>query len=133
MKRTWTFVAVADVPKSAEWYGRLLNAHNTHDGSTVFDQIIDAEGEVLLCLHWWGPSGPGGDHHWHPLARRDEHAGNGFLLWFIVDDFEAAWQRAQDLCATIVEAPNSDNGTFMPAFVIQDLDGYYVVVNKARQ
>jgi hypothetical protein len=70
MKRTWTIIAVADVVKSAAWYGRLRAAHNTHAGATVFDQIVDDDGEVLLCLHWWGPSGVNGNHHWPSLEDR---------------------------------------------------------------
>ena len=63
MKRTRPIIAVADVIKSASWYGELLAAHNTHPGKTVFDQIVDDDSEVLECLHWWGSSGVNGSHH----------------------------------------------------------------------
>jgi hypothetical protein len=58
--------------------------------------------------------------------------GHGLLLWFVVSDFEAAWERAQGIAQTIEEPPNTDNGTGMPAFVVRDADGYYVAVNAAR-
>jgi hypothetical protein len=70
MKRTWTIIAVADVVKSAAWYGGLLAAHKTHPGAAVFDQIVDDDGEVLLCLHWWGRSGVNRNHHWPSLQDR---------------------------------------------------------------
>ena len=131
MKRIWPIIAVADVPASARWYMNLLDAHQTHSGSTTFDQIVDKDGTVLLCLHHWGPSGPGGGHHW-PTLLNPSGVGdrNGLLLWFVVDDFEEAWKRARELGTAIEEAPNTDNGTGLPAFVIQDLDGYHVAVNQ---
>ena len=132
MTRTWPIIAVNNVSESAAWYTRLLSAHNNHPGSTVFDQVLDGDGTVLLCLHHWGPSGQRGDHHWPSLAPSgDEPAGKGLLLWFVVDDFGAAWERARSLGASVVEAPNTDNGTSMRAFVVRDLDGYHVAVNEA--
>ena len=133
MKRVWPIIAVSDVPRSAAWYMRLLAARQTHAGAAVFDQIVDTDDTVLLSLHCWGPSGPRGDHHWPTLATPMAQAiGNGLLLWFVVDDFEAAWDRACSLDAHIVEEPNTDNGTGKRAFVIEDPDGYHVAVNEAR-
>ena len=132
MKRIWPIIAVSDVPRSAAWYMRLLDAQQTHPGGTAFDQIVDTDETVLLCLHHWGPSGPRGDHNWPTLAEPTEGIENGLLLWFVVDDFEAAWERAQMSGAPMEEEPNDDNGTGLRAFVIQDLDGYHVAVNEAR-
>jgi catechol 2,3-dioxygenase-like lactoylglutathione lyase family enzyme len=133
MKRIWPIIAVSDVASSAAWYVRLLDATQSHPGGTVFDQILDEDGVVLLCLHHWGPSGPRGDHIWPSLASSERgKAENGLLLWFVVDDFDAAWSRAQRLGAVVGERPNSDNGTGMCAFVVRDPDGYYVAVNQAR-
>lgn len=133
MKRNWPIVAVANVPKSSAWYGRLLDAGNNHPGGTTFDQILDNDGTVLLCLHHWGPSGRQGDHHWVSLSDpAGGHIGNGLLLWFVVEDFDAAWERAQAMGAAIEEPPNTDNGTSMRAFVVRDPDGYYVAVNETR-
>jgi len=133
MKRVWPIIAVSDVPKSAAWYVQLLQARQTHPGDTVFDQIVDTDDTVLLCLHHWGPSGPRGDHRWPTLANpTEEGVGNGLLLWFVVDDFDAAWERAQAAGAPIEEEPSTDNGTGMRTFVVQDLDGYHVAVNEAR-
>jgi len=54
-------------------------------------------------------------------------------LWFVDDDFDAAWSRAQAMGAVVEETPNTDNGTGMRAFVVRDPDGYYVAVNEARR
>ncbi len=133
MKRHWPIIAVADVVKSVEWYTSLLEARENHPGATVFNQIVDRDGTILLCLHRWGPSGPKGDHDWPPLSDPGNgRVGNGLLLWFVVDDFDDAWARARDQDAEIQELPNSNNGTGMRAFVVRDPDGYYVTVNEAR-
>jgi len=122
MRRPWPIIAVADVPASAAWYASLLGGEQSHPGAAVFDQVLDGDGTVLLCLHHWGPSGPRGDHHWPSLADPGHGpVGNGLLLWFVVSDFDAAWRRAQTLGATIHESPNTDNGTGMRAFVLRDL------------
>ena len=92
---------------------------------------MDKDGTVLLCLHHWGPSGLRGDHNYSSLSNPEPGTpGKGLLLWFVVDDFDAAWKRAQVLGAPIEEPPNTDNGTLMRAFVIRDPDGYYVAVNE---
>lgn len=131
MKRVWPILAVADVAASAAWYKSLLCADQTHPGSSVFDQIVDSDGTVLLCLHCWGPSGPKGDHHWATLATPSgESDRNGLLLWFVVDDFDAAWQRPKELAKAVKEEPNTNNGTGVRAFVIEDLDGYHIAVNE---
>jgi catechol 2,3-dioxygenase-like lactoylglutathione lyase family enzyme len=133
MKRIWPIVAVRNVAESSTWYARLLNATNNHPGAAVFDQIVDEDGAVLLCLHHWGPSGLRGDHHYPSLSNPEHNnPGKGLLLWFVVDDFDEAWKRAQALGAPIEEPPNTDNGTFMRAFVIRDPDGYFVAINESR-
>lgn len=134
MTRPWPIIAVADVIKSSAWYTSLLEGEENHSASTVFNQVLDKDGTLLLCLHHWGPSGPNGDHDWPSLADPGGGCtGNGILLWFVVPDFEEAWQRAQDLGANVVETPNRDNGTGMRAFMVRDLDGYFVVINEERR
>jgi hypothetical protein len=72
-------------------------------------------------------------HHWATLANPAKgDTSNGLLLWFVVDDFDAAWQRAQTVDRPIVDVPNTDNGTGMRAFVIVDPDGYHVAINERR-
>ena len=132
MTKTWPIIAVADVPRSVAWYTSLLGGEENHPGATVFNQVIDGDGAVLLCLHHWGPSGPRGDHEWPSLADpAGGNVGNGLLLWFVVSDFDAAWRRAQTLNAPVHESPNTDNGTGMRAFMLRDPDGYFVAINEA--
>lgn len=132
MKRVWPIIAVTDVQLSAEWYKQLLDAQQTHPDGTSFDQIVDDDGTVILCLHYWGPTGAHGEHKWPTLSVPGESDQNGLLLWFVVDDFDQAWERANRLGAVIEEEPNTDNGTGLRAFLIRDPDGYSVAVNEAQ-
>ena len=133
MQHVWPIIAVHDVVRSSRWYMKLLDAGENHPGSTVFNQIINPDGPVLLCLHHWGPSGPKGNHVWPSLADPGGGADNGILLWFIIDNFDVAWQRAQSPDVSIVESPNTDNGTGCRAFMARDPDGYYVVINESPE
>jgi catechol 2,3-dioxygenase-like lactoylglutathione lyase family enzyme len=124
MKRTWPIIAVRDVQLSSRWYQSLLGSPNNHPGSTVFDQILDNDGTVLLCLHHWGD-------HGHPslMKSSDGTPGNGLLLFFRVDDFDVALQRARPLVGQLAEEPHTNPNTGTIEFSLRDPDGYYVTIN----
>jgi catechol 2,3-dioxygenase-like lactoylglutathione lyase family enzyme len=124
MKRTWTIIAVRDVPTSFEWYQSLFGQPETRPGHDYFGQIVDTDGTVLLCLHQWG-------EHGHPsLASPDTAApGNGLLLFFRVEDFEQALVRARALVALLEAEPNTNPGTQTQEFSLRDPDGYYVTIS----
>jgi catechol 2,3-dioxygenase-like lactoylglutathione lyase family enzyme len=124
MKRTWTIIGVADVPASFNWYQSLLGITATTPGHSYFGQILDADGTVLLCLHAWG-------EHDHPSLTSPEHAapGNGLLLFFRVDDFDAALQRARALVHQLEEEPSVNPNTETREFSLRDPDGYYVTIS----
>ena len=90
MKRTWTIIGVADVARSFEWYQSLLDLPETAPAHDYFGQILDADGTVLLCLHRWGA-------HEHPTLASPHGArpGDGLLLFFRVDNFDAALPAAR--------------------------------------
>jgi catechol 2,3-dioxygenase-like lactoylglutathione lyase family enzyme len=85
MTRTWPIIGVADVPGSFRWYQSLLGLQVTPPIHDYFGQLIDADGTVLLCLHAWGA-------HEHPslTSPGDVPPGNGLLLFFRIEDFDAA-------------------------------------------
>jgi hypothetical protein len=58
MKRVWPIIGVRDVQASSQWYQSILGCANSHP-STTFDQIVDTDGTVLVCLHHWA-------EHEHP-------------------------------------------------------------------
>jgi len=124
MKRTWTILGVADVPGSVRWYQTLFGQPWTPPAHPHFGQILDSDGTVLLCLHQWGA-------HEHPSLASPEHAtpGNGLLLFFRVDDFDAALQRARALVARLDEEPHLNPNTGTREFSLRDPDGYHVTVS----
>jgi catechol 2,3-dioxygenase-like lactoylglutathione lyase family enzyme len=124
MKRTWTIIGVNDVPTSFKWYQSLLGLPETAPAHDYFGQILDADGTVLLCLHQWGA-------HDHPSLTSPDNAtpGNGLLLFFRVDDFDSALERARALASRLEEELNANPNTGTQEFSLRDPDGYYVTIS----
>jgi catechol 2,3-dioxygenase-like lactoylglutathione lyase family enzyme len=124
MRRTWTIIGVGDVPGSFKWYQSLFGQAETAPAHSDFGQILDADGTVLLCLHEWGA-------HGHPTLRSPDQAapGNGLLLFFRVDDFDASLQRARKLATRLDEEPHLNPNTGTKEFSLRDPDGYYVTIS----
>ena len=124
MKRTWTIIGVNDVPASFKWYQSLFGQPETAPAHIEFAQLLDSDGTVLLCLHEWGA-------HEHPSLMSSDTStpGNGLLLFFRVDDFELALQRASTLVARLQEEPHVNPNTQTMEFSLRDPDGYYVTIS----
>jgi catechol 2,3-dioxygenase-like lactoylglutathione lyase family enzyme len=124
MRRTWTIIGVADVSASFRWYQSLFGLPETHPAHDYFGQILDADGTVLLCLHQWGA-------HEHPTLTSPATAppGNGLLLFFRVDDFEPALERARTLVDRFEQEVEVNPNTQTPEFSLRDPDGYYVTIS----
>ena len=124
MKRTWTIIGVQDVATSFQWYQRLFGQPATGPAHDHFGQIVDTDGTVLLCLHQWGS-------HEHPTLMSADQAvpGNGLLLFFRVDDYEAALNRARTLVTVLEEEPHANPNTQTMEFSLRDPDGYYVTIS----
>ena len=124
MKRTWTIIGVADVPRSFKWYQSLLGLSEAAPAHGYFGQITDADGTILLCLHEWGA-------HEHPSLKSPHCAkpGNGLLLFFRVDDFDLALPRARALVSRLEEEPHVNSNTGTREFSLRDPDGYFVTIS----
>jgi catechol 2,3-dioxygenase-like lactoylglutathione lyase family enzyme len=124
MKRTWTIIGVADVPRSFGWYQTLFGQPRSAPAHEHFGQILDTDGTVLLCLHRWG------DHE-HPSLLDPNRAdpGNGLLLFFRVDDFDEALSRARAMVSDLAEEPRTNPATGTRDFALRDPDGYHVMVS----
>lgn len=124
MKRIWTIIGVADVARSFRWYQTLFGQAPAERAHDYFGQLCDEDGEVLLCVHRWGA------HDHPPLADPDKaEPGNGLILFFRVDDFDAALARARTLVDALAEEPNVNPSTGTREFALRDPDGYYVMVS----
>lgn len=124
MKRLWTIVGVRDVAASLRWYQSLFGQPETPPSHAHFGQLEDTDGTVLLSLHQWGA-------HEHPSLTSPDAAppGNGLLLFFRVDDFDMALQRARALVSRFEEEPHGNPNTHTSEFSLRDPDGYYVTVS----
>jgi len=124
VKRTWTVIGVDNVPRSFEWYQSLFGQAKAAPAHDYWGQLLDDDGEVLLCLHAWGA-------HDHPSLTDPALArpGNGLLLFFRVDDFDACLLRARALAGKLDEEPARNSATGTLEFALRDPDGYHVMVS----
>jgi catechol 2,3-dioxygenase-like lactoylglutathione lyase family enzyme len=125
--RPQPLVAVADVEASSRWYQRLLGCRSDH-GGRHYERLV-RDGRLVLQLHAWDVEhdhGPIGD----PAARP---YGNGVLLWFEIDDFDAAMTRVAELKADVImgkhrNPPDGRGGPNHWECWLRDPDGYTVVL-----
>lgn len=117
-------IAVRNVRASSRWYAELLGADTLaeHRHRDVYDRICCA-GRLLLQLHAW-------DEEDHPNLVNADLAppGHGVLLWFQVEDFDAAVSRARGLDAEIIEEPHINPAPRHREIWLRDPDGYVVVI-----
>ena len=76
------------------------------------------------AAHAWG-------EHDHPSLTSPDKAtpGNGLLLFFRVDDFDSALERARKLVTALDEEPHINPSTNTMEFSLRDPDGYYVHIS----
>ncbi len=124
--RPQPLIAVRDVRRSSRWYARLLGAERTSesmrsDHAHVYDRLLTGR-SLILQLHAW-------DEEDHPNLIHADAAppGHGVLLWFEVDDFDAAVERARALKAPVVREPHVNPAPGHREMWIRDPDGYLVV------
>jgi catechol 2,3-dioxygenase-like lactoylglutathione lyase family enzyme len=122
--RLWTIVGVADVARSFAWYRALLGQDPGAPAHDYFGQIADTDGNILLSLHQWGA-------HEHPSLTSPDLAtpGNGLLLFFRLDDFDSALERARSLAGRLEQEPHRNPNTGTTEFSLRDPDGYYVTIS----
>lgn len=117
-----TMIAVADVEKSSAFYQALLGCKSGHGGKE-YERLLDPSGRLIMQLHDWDA-----DHHPHLGKPSVKPYGNGVLLWFQVDDFDAAVKRAKQLDAQILEDVHVNTNAKHREIWLSDLDGYTVVL-----
>src|SRR5262245_27772412 len=128
LMRPQPLIAVTDVEASSRWYQRLLGARSDHGGAE-YERLRSRDGALILQLHRFDVG-----HHHGPIGNReDKPYGNGVLLWFEVDDIDAAIARAGELKAEVVLArhrnpPDGDGGPNHWECWLRDPDGYVVVL-----
>ena len=125
--RPQPLICVRDVEASSRWYQRLLGCRSDHGGAE-YERLV-WQGALILQLHRWNV-----EHHHGPIGDPDARPyGNGVLLWFEVDDIDAANARAVELKAEVVmprhrNPPDGDGGPNHWECWLRDPDGYTIVL-----
>jgi predicted enzyme related to lactoylglutathione lyase len=126
--RPQPLICVRDVEHSSRWYQHLLGCRSAH-GGPEYERLNSQQGQLILQLHRWEV-----EHHHGRIGDPDvKPYGNGVLLWFEIDDIDAAIARAAELNAEIVmprhrNPPEGDGGPNHWECWLRDLDGYTVVL-----
>ena len=125
--RPQPLIAVTDVEASSRWYQRLLGCQSAHGGPHYERLVVD--GRLVLQLHSFDV-----EHHHPPIGdRQGKPYGNGLLLWFEIDDFDAAMKRVEELQADVTmprhrNPPSGGGGPNHWECWLRDPDGYVVVL-----
>ena len=116
-------ICVKDVEFSSRWYQQLLGCQSGHGGAEY--ERLNFNERLILQLHDWkvdNQHGPLGDPDLRPY-------GNGVLLWFELQDYEAAVQRAAELKVDVLK-PSHKSENLNWEFWLHDPDGYVVVLTS---
>jgi catechol 2,3-dioxygenase-like lactoylglutathione lyase family enzyme len=125
--RPQPLLAVRDVRASARWYATLLGATRTSesmasDHDHLYDRLLVAD-TLVLQLHAWDA-----EDHPNLIDADGGRNGHGVLLWFELDDLDAAVERARALKADIVEDVHVNPAPGHREMWLRDPDGYLVVI-----
>jgi catechol 2,3-dioxygenase-like lactoylglutathione lyase family enzyme len=125
--RPQPLIAVTDVEASSRWYQHLLGCRSDH-GGPHYERLV-RDGELILQLHHFDIE----HHHGRIGDPHDKPYGNGVLLWFQIDDFDAAMNRVGQLKPQIVlprhrNPPDGNGGPNHWECWFRDPDGYTVVL-----
>src|SRR5437763_119185 len=94
--RPQPLICVRDVEASSRWYQRLLGCQSAH-GGPEYERLVSGD-RLVLQLHRWEV-----EHHHGPIGDPNlKPYGNGVILWFETDDFEAAAARAEEMKVEVV-------------------------------
>ena len=125
--RPQPLIAVTDVEASSRWYQRLLGCESGHGGAEY--ERLFSNGVLILQLHRFDVE----HHHGRIGDPEDKPYGNGLLLWFETDDFDAAMARVEAMRAEIMmprhrNPPTRNDGPNHWECWLRDPDGYAVVL-----
>lgn len=125
--RPQPLICVRDVEAVSRWYQKLLGCQSAHGGPEY--ERLEHRGKLVMQLHNWGV-----EHHHGAIGDpASKPYGNGVLLWFEVDDFDAALARAAELQAEFVmprhrNPPDGSGGPNHWEVWLRDPEGYTVVL-----
>jgi catechol 2,3-dioxygenase-like lactoylglutathione lyase family enzyme len=125
--RPQPLICAKDVEASSRWYQKLLGVQSAHGGA-YYERLVH-NGKLVLQLHHWETE----DHHGRIGDSADKPYGNGVLLWFETDEFDAVMARAREMKVEMIlpphrNPPDGKGGPNHRECWMRDPDGYKVVV-----
>jgi catechol 2,3-dioxygenase-like lactoylglutathione lyase family enzyme len=124
--RPQPLIAVRDVRASSAWYRKLLALQSPmdpeHPHRLVYDRLYEGD-TMVLQIHAWDA-----EEHPNLVGADSAPRGHGVLLWFEVDDFDAAVERARASGAAVVLEPHFNPAPQHREMWLRDPDDYVVVL-----
>ena len=114
-------IAVSDVERSSRFYQRVLDCQSGHGGREY--ERLYSDGTLVMQLHDSRTT-----HHHGTIGDPGQLYGNGVLLWFAVENFDAAVGRVRESDAEIVLEPHVNPNAQQRECWFRDPDGYTVVL-----
>jgi hypothetical protein len=121
MMRPQPLIALADVEAGSRWFQNVLGLSSAHGGSE-YEMLLDGQ-DLVAQLHDWDA-----DEHAHLGSRDEPSRGNGVLLWFATDDFDAAMKRVRANAVTILDGPLFNPNSRQREVWLEGPEGYAVVI-----
>lgn len=119
--QTQTLITVSSVPDSAAYYCALLGAQRGHEGDNYAQILIG--NQMIMQLH----DLEGDDNH-EPLVALGTPLGNGVVLWFETDDFDALLSRIEEHSLVLDREPFENVYAKQMECWLRDPDGFRVVI-----
>lgn len=119
-------LVVHDVAAVSAWFVATLGLTSAHGGDE-YEMLLDGE-DLVLQLHHWDA-----DEHEHLGDADDPSRGNGVLLWFATDDFDAMLGRLEATGAELIDGPLFNPNAQQREVWLRGPDGFRVVVAGPRE
>jgi catechol 2,3-dioxygenase-like lactoylglutathione lyase family enzyme len=114
-------IVLSDVQAGSRWFHDVLGLASAHGGPD-YEMLVDGD-EVVVQLHRWEA-----DEHAHIGNKADPSRGNGVLLWFQTDDFDAALKRVEGAGTTVLDGPLFNPNAQHREVWLRGPEGYVVVI-----
>jgi catechol 2,3-dioxygenase-like lactoylglutathione lyase family enzyme len=122
--RPQPMIVLHDVEAGSRWFQAVLGLASGH-GGTEYEMLLDGS-DLVAQLHQWEA-----DEHPHLGNPDDPSRGNGILLWFASDDFDAVTGRVNEHGVEILDGPLVNPNSRQREVWVRGPEGYTVVVAGA--
>ncbi|MGD9704535.1 MAG: VOC family protein [Acidimicrobiia bacterium] len=120
MIRAQPMLVVRDVETASQWFCSVLGLQSGHGGPD-YEMLMDGS-EVVAQLHRWEA-----DEHPHLGDPDDPSRGNGVLVWFAVDDFDAVVRRVEETATVVLDGPLVNPNSRQREVWVRGPEGFVVV------